>query len=598
MIFSRLRFRTKIFLSQLVLFLLFALMLFPFVEKTVKRIAHHSLNEFADDLISNIQGATSQEDLVNILQRPEYFTFFRVSLLDDQGLLIYDSYLSRLWGQGFTPFYPTEHPEVNQAIKEGYGYNEGYSQIFSRRFIYIAKAFDVKGQKYILRLAFPYSQLDELSHNFDIGFIALCFVLLLFFSIMTLLILYSLSRPISEIIKAITPYQRGESEQIPKISLRTSRNQDDDFVQLARTINSLSERIQEQIQSLKEERDEKEAILESLGEGVIAVDRAMSVRYVNFTGCKMLGIPKEQLLDKPFPTTSFGSGSDDLLRKTKDLLIECQKQRTILTDFIILGNSRKLYLDLVAAPKSAGSGAIVVLQDKSSNYKILEMGKDFVANASHELRTPITIIKGFAETLQDLPTISPKMLSDIIEKIIRNCERMENLVKKLLLLADIENLNETRFKRFDLVTLLENCRHVTISLHPEITISIEKSKEEIKVEGEADLLELAVMNILDNAIKYSRPPAEIRIHVEPLPEGIELTICDNGIGIPEADIEHVFERFYTVDKTHSRKLGGAGLGLSIVKTIIEKHGGTIRVRSNYGEGTCFTMMLPIGGIRR
>ncbi len=134
--------------------------------------------------------------------------------------LIYDSYLSRLWGQGFTLFTQRNTPRSTKRSKKDMVTTKAIHKIFFSTLYIHCKAFDVKGQKYILRLAFPYSQLDELSHNFDIGFIALCFVLLLFFSIMTLLILYSLSRPISEIIKAITPYHRGESEQIPKISLR------------------------------------------------------------------------------------------------------------------------------------------------------------------------------------------------------------------------------------------------------------------------------------------------------------------------------------------------------------------------------------------
>ena len=220
------------------------------------------------------------------------------------------------------------------------------------------------------------------------------------------------------------------------------------------------------------------------------------------------------------------------------------------------------------------------------------MGKDFVANASHELRTPITIIRGFAETLQDLPEISQEMLADITEKIVRNCQRMDTLVKNLLTLADIENIPETRFKPCNLSALIDNCIHLLLSIYPDAQIHIEKNREEIFVSADSDLLELALMNLFDNAAKYSRPPAEISISLHQEGDEVKISISDRGIGIPEADLEHIFERFYTVNKAHSRRLGGAGLGLSIVKNIIDKHDGSITAESVLGKGTTFTIILP------
>ncbi|MEK7339515.1 MAG: ATP-binding protein, partial [Verrucomicrobiota bacterium] len=238
------------------------------------------------------------------------------------------------------------------------------------------------------------------------------------------------------------------------------------------------------------------------------------------------------------------------------------------------------------------SGAIVVLQDKTSHYKVLEMGKDFVANASHELRTPITIITGFAETLQDLPDLPRDVVIEITEKIVRNCQRMDSLVKNLLTLADLENLPPSRFTECDVVAIVETCRQVVLSLYEKAKIHIEKSEESILVAADPDILELAIINLLDNAAKYSPPPAEILVQIAQLSEEVSITIQDKGIGIPVADLEHIFERFYTVDKAHSRRLGGAGLGLSIVKTIIENHHGVISVKSEMGVGTTFTILLP------
>ena len=192
-----------------------------------------------------------------------------------------------------------------------------------------------------------------------------------------------------------------------------------------------------------------------------------------------------------------------------------------------------------------------------------------------------------------MPEMSREMLDEITEKIVRNCERMDNLVKNLLTLADIENIPESRFKPCDLVTLAENCRHLLQSVYTEAKVEINKSEDEMTIMADGDLLELAVINLLDNAAKYSKPPAEITISLTPVDEDeIKIEITDRGMGIPPEDVEHIFERFYTVDKTHSRRLGGACLGLSIVKNIIDKHDGLISATSTLGKGTTFTILLP------
>jgi two-component system phosphate regulon sensor histidine kinase PhoR len=244
------------------------------------------------------------------------------------------------------------------------------------------------------------------------------------------------------------------------------------------------------------------------------------------------------------------------------------------------------------SPKKDGLGAVIVLQDKTNHYKVLEMGKEFVANASHELRTPITIIKGFAETLQEMPNISPELFADIIEKIVRNCERMDMLVKNLLTLADIENLSESRFQACDIDRVIVNCKDNLLSLHPDIKLEVHTPQSKITLPIDPDLIEMALMNILENAVKYSPPPAHVILEVEEKEQNIEIKVSDHGIGITLPDQEHIFERFYTVNKSHARKLGGAGLGLAIVKTIIQKHQGSISVTSTLGKGTTFTIILP------
>jgi signal transduction histidine kinase len=229
---------------------------------------------------------------------------------------------------------------------------------------------------------------------------------------------------------------------------------------------------------------------------------------------------------------------------------------------------------------------------KESDHKMVDMGKEFIANASHELRTPITIIRGFAETLHDHPKISHELLKDITGKIVRTSHRLERLVKSLLTLADVEQLSKDHFQEVDLVSLSDYCRNFLLSAHPNIHLTFKTDAPSLSLLADPGLLDLAIMNLLENAVKYSESSPRIEMHLEQTPTTALLHIKDQGIGIPLNDTAHIFERFYTVDKARSRKSGGAGLGLSIVKTVMDKHGGQVSVQSTLGQGSTFTLSLP------
>lgn len=219
--------------------------------------------------------------------------------------------------------------------------------------------------------------------------------------------------------------------------------------------------------------------------------------------------------------------------------------------------------------------------------------KDFVANASHELRTPLTIIRGFAETLQDLPHPTTEQLHEITGKILRTCSRLDHLIQSLLTLADLENRSEEPSKTCDLFLLVEECAHRLKTVHPEVKLIIKSDLSHAQVRANGDFLDLALMNLLENGVKYSAPPANIEITVKKVEETLHCSVKDRGIGIPALDLPRIFDRFYAVDKTRSRKLGGVGLGLSIVKTIVERYKGKVLVASELGKGTTFTLLFPI-----
>lgn len=577
-------FRSRILVSYIVLFLVFIALLFPFAGRTVKRIVYDSMQARAQELITKIQSASNDQELVRQLRKLRPLTFHRVAIISDEHKVLYDSHTRRLLGSKFSQEYVLNHPEVEEASEAGTGYYEGYSDILSQKFAYLATSFDFHGKTYIMRSAFPYRYVEELLRDFKLGFMGFAIVVLLLFTLMTMLIMHHFSSPIQQIISIITPFQEGRQTDFPEIKLKNTRHSDD-FGRLASTLNSLSAKIRNHINTLTRERNDKEAILESLIEGVVGVDEKMRISYANSMALKLLGRSKEEVLGQHFSTT--------YQTKCQELLSSCQSEGKVLTDILkVKRDGQKLFLNVVAAPKKQ-DGAILVLQDQSSHYKMLEMRREFVANASHELKTPITIIRGFAETLQDNPDLPSETLQEVTGKIVRNCEKMTQLIRNLLTLSDVENMPASRLVNCDLLELAKICRHTLLQSHRDVNVQITtEGRGPFTVTADPHLLELALNNLLDNAAKYSTLPSSITIDITHLSDYVQVRVIDQGIGIPLENLERIFERFYRVDKVHSRKVGGSGLGLSIVETIIAKHFGKISVESVVGQGTTFTLLLP------
>lgn len=585
--------RFKVFISLVAILLLFLACMIPFVTNSVQRTLVQSMSDRADELIEMMQETKDEHALVQVVKEQAYLVFFHIGLIDDKLQIIYDSHNKRMLGSYVIQSNTKLPPEVEQAYEQGVGYSETYTPLLGKNLVYLAKSFTFQGKKYILRLSFPHEYIQELKKKFNFGFFFFSSLILVLFSAITGLILYRLMGPVRQMIRAIKPYQEGKASFIPDIHIDSIFQ--DEFSDLAKTFNLLSERIQQQIETVTLERNEKEAILESLAEGVLAVDNEMRISYANSMALGFLGLDRS-IIGKPFPA--------HLHPISYELLTSCHKEKQFFNASCeIIKDNKKLHLNMVSSPREnateANGGAILVLQDKSIHYKILEMRKDFIANASHELKTPITIIRGFAETLQDNPDLDKEIVRDITEKLVRNSHRMTKIIKNLLTLADIENLPHFRLQRTSLIELSESCIHTLLATHPKANVTICKlgnalPDETFTVDADPELLEVALMNLLDNAAKYSKDIPQITISLEKYSDTgqTKLSVKDSGIGIPEIDLEHIFQRFYTVNKLESKKKGGSGLGLSIVETIVEKHLGKVYVESVPGEGSTFTMLIP------
>lgn len=580
-----LSFRYKIIITYILAFSLAIAAIYPLAGYVVNNLVYRAMESRADEFIAKLQTAPEDISLIRRLKADKHLTFFRVSVISSDRHVLYDSHTTRLFGPAFSQEFIVEHPEVLEAFQQGTGFAIEYSDLLGYKFIYFAKRFDFHGSDYVIRLAFPYTYVDEGAYDFRVTLLIFSVSVLLLTSLLTWLIINRLTSPIAQIIQQVDSYRNQSGAPFPKIELDT-RDPSNDFVRLAGTFNSLAGKVQQQFDTLSSERNERAAILDTLAEGVIAVDPNLNIIYANKTALKMFDLERERVQNQHV----------DILKQKKatEQLQKTLKEQASFTEVLeIKGPTGRMYLETFSAPKEHMGGAILILHDQSQSYRMIQMRRNFISNASHELKTPITIIGGFAEALGDNPDLPKERIQEITRKIIRNCERMTHLIKDLLALSDIEHLPYSRLLHVDLVELLENCLKTVQEVYPGTRVQLHFSEDKDYImTGDPRLLEMAFSNLLSNGAKYSDPPADLTVTLTHQEGAISIAFADKGFGIPEEELENIFQRFYRVDQGAKRE--GTGLGLSLVETIIEKHGGTIKVNSTVGVGTTFTLTLPVG----
>ncbi|SCA59084.1 Histidine kinase [Chlamydiales bacterium SCGC AB-751-O23] len=417
---------------------------------------------------------------------------------------------------------------------------------------------------------------------FELALVFLSSFLLFLFSLMTWALTHYLSSPIQKIINVIRPYHLGEINDLSKISLK-AEDFDGDFGQLAKTLELLSHKVQEQMKSLEVEKKKRETILDSLVEGVVSIGANKKIHYANLAAGSMLDRAPLDL-----ENTFLSEVNEPDCEK---LFLQAQECGNIVTEELRLRNKPGSFIKAIMVPMSQSKEVVMILQDYTDYYKTIEMKKDFIANASHELKTPITIIRGYSETLRDHDSLPREIVEEVTEKIVSTSNRMNRLIQDLLVLSDSESIANYNLSRENLLSLVNNCIRDVKIVYPDAEFSVEDAEGIFEVNVDRELFKLAVMNLLKNGVRYSESPAQVRVNLKKNARNIELRVSDQGRGIPKEAQEHVFDRFYTVDKSHSRKVGGSGLGLSITRTIVEKHRGNIQVESEVGKGTTFTITL-------
>lgn len=366
-----------------------------------------------------------------------------------------------------------------------------------------------------------------------------------------------------------------------------------EFAELAEALNAMARRLDERIDALLRRNNEQEAVLTSMVEGVLAVDTEERVISLNSAAGRLLGANPKEMQGKSLQEVVRNA---DLRRFVASALI-CKQP---VEGDVVLRNARDRVLQAngtaLRDPLGRGIGAVIVLNDVSRLRQLENMRRDFAANVSHELKTPITSIKGFVETLLDGAMRDPDDAERFLRIVARQADRLNAIIEDLLSLSRIEKEAEAAdivLQRVPLEETLSAAMHNVETKAAERGIRILLSGEP-KAEARINppLLEQAVTNLLDNAIKYSEQGGQVELRVAKRDNEVLIEVRDQGCGIPEEHLSRLFERFYRVDKARSRKLGGTGLGLAIVKHIILAHRGQVAVESVPESGSTFTIRLP------
>jgi two-component system phosphate regulon sensor histidine kinase PhoR len=440
-----------------------------------------------------------------------------------------------------------------------------------------------------LRMSVPITFLDDTLNKIYKKMTVAGFLVGIVIALVSICIAYWIRKPLKEIEQGIEKFTLGELQY----RLHVPRTKE--FETIANALNAMADQLDDKIKTLTIKKNEQQAVLESMVEGVIAVDQDEKIINLNKTAAKLFNVEAEDVL---------GRNIQEVIRHTKlqSLIKKILSSKKTLEDEMIISDKTEINIQIHGTIlKNAQSeiiGALVVMNDVTRLRQLERVRRDFVANVSHEIRTPLTSIKGFAETLLDGAINNPVEAKNFIDIIAKQSNRLNAIIEDLLMLAGLEQEGDrlkTDFKEKNIRSVIESSLNVCLPLanKKNIEISVE-CKAGIKVKMNTVLIEQAMVNLIDNAIKYNPHGSKVNIIVKKNnSHELLIDVHDNGIGIDKKYLPRLFERFYRVDKSRSSSLGGTGLGLAIVKHIAQVHNGWVDVESTPGAGSSFKIFLPI-----
>ena len=594
-------FKLKLILSYLFVILVSFGFIALFLDKNLEE---SSLRDIQSSLIAQAQLIENQiapesltrEDvkyLGTLTKTLSLKTKCRITVINSKGRVLADSQKSLK--EIFEMENHLNRPEVRTALTGNVGIDMRYSPTLKIDMLYVALPIkysaaggsssggkdDIIG---ILRLTLPLESVRKTLFTIrKTVFLGLIFALVFAFVLGSIVASRTI-KPINRMIQVSRKFSDGD------FSRRIIQVPHDEIGELATTLNKMAQEIEDKIKETGTQNQKLEAIFNSMIEGIIVVDQESRIVSVNPTIEKIFGISVKDAAGKIFLEAIRNNDISEVLNKA------LKQKEYVCTEIALIYPAHKTF-EVSATPlfeNNSVSGCLAVIHDITEIRRLEIVRRDFVANVSHELKTPLTSIKGFVETLLEGALEDKENNRNFLRIIQEHVERLDKLVNDLLSLSHLESKEiALDNKSFNLRQQLQEVIAGFNSQLRKRNIEIKNDlPEAIFVKADQDRIEQVFTNLIDNAVKFNKENGFVKVYAQEINGKIRVTVEDSGIGIPEKDIPRIFERFYRVDKARSRELGGTGLGLSIVKHIIELHGGSVGVESIEGLGSKFWFILP------
>lgn len=521
-----------------------------------------------NELVINVLKNQDETQLKDFFSKNIKNSEMRETLIGKDGTVLSDSEVNPA-----TMDNHNSRKEVIDARANGTGYSIRYSSSTKAETMYFATVFE---DGYVVRSAITMDRISSILWSYGKIYIFIMLASLLVTLLFSSRLAKVLVKPIKELEDTTHRISQGDLHERVKV------HSDDEIGDLAGTFNSMADRLENSFKDTTQKQTELEAMMKSMDSGVIAVDRDFRVMLINPYAKKIFGINRDIIGEK-------------LLNNIRDFELEDiiknkEYQRELTIFWPVKRDLRIKTADIIYGGEHMGT--VAVIHDITDIKKLENMRSQFVANVSHELKTPLTSIKGFAETLRYVEDADTR--EKFLNIINDEAERLSRLISDILTLSQIE---QTRKIRDDLVDVESTVSQVVMLVKNAaekkgIKLTVRGDKIE-GLHGDADLLKQMLINLVDNAVKYSGEGTEVVISTSMQDNSGVISVTDNGIGIPKEHLERLFERFYRVDAARSREQGGTGLGLAIVKHIVLRFKGSIEVDSEPGRGSTFTVKLPL-----
>jgi two-component system, OmpR family, phosphate regulon sensor histidine kinase PhoR len=479
-------------------------------------------------------------------------------------------------------------PEIQAAISGEKGVAIRYSSTLDQNMMYIALPLaGPDGIMAVIRTALSVSAIDKNIQDTRNKVIVFLIFTVIAAAGVSWYVTRRIIHPLEEIKKGARAFAGGD------LSNRLTVPDTEELSELARSLNQMARNLDSQIQESLNRQRELEAVHASMQEGVIAIDNEERIITINAAAAKIFNFSPASLKGRNILEVARNFELQNFIRKAlatpapveDDIIIHREGDHVFNIHSSALWDSREYRI-----------GTLVIFHDLTRIRRLESMHKDFAANVSHELKTPLTTIRGFIETLQQMPADSGDDMAGFLKIIEKNVHRMIELIDDLLALSRLERLEGTgiRFEAHHLSALIQNAVHACAPLAEKKQMQVQVScPEDLTARVDPVLMEQAIVNLVENAVKYSPENARVEITARCTREHVELSVADSGAGIAREHLPKIFNRFYRIDRGRSRQEGGTGLGLAIVKHIVQYHNGRITVSSVKGKGSTFLIRLPL-----